>query len=63
MSARDAKNGFGRLLDNARSEPVMIEKHGRPVVVVNSVEEYDRLRPSLVAKREQTKSKRKANLR
>nr|WP_245423546.1 type II toxin-antitoxin system Phd/YefM family antitoxin [Rhizobium subbaraonis] len=44
MSARDAKNAFGLLLDTARAEPVAIEKHGRPVVVVLSVEEYERLR-------------------
>ncbi|MET0105766.1 MAG: type II toxin-antitoxin system Phd/YefM family antitoxin [Sedimenticola sp.] len=43
MSAKDAKNGFGRLVDTARAEPVMVEKHGRPVVVVISVEEYERL--------------------
>lgn len=44
MSAKDAKNGFGFLLDTARAEPVTIEKHGRAVVVVLSVEEYERLR-------------------
>jgi prevent-host-death family protein len=43
MSARDAKNSFGLLLDTARAEPVTIEKHGRPVVVVLAVEEYERL--------------------
>ncbi|QYZ64696.1 MAG: hypothetical protein OI74_12505 [Gammaproteobacteria bacterium (ex Lamellibrachia satsuma)] len=43
MSAKDAKNGFGRLLDTARAEPVTVEKHGRAVVVVMSVEEYERL--------------------
>lgn len=43
MSAKDAKNGFGRLLDTARAEPVTIKKHGRAVVVVMSVEEYLRL--------------------
>ena len=43
MSARDAKNGFGRLIDLARAEPVSIDKYGRPVVVVVSVEEYERL--------------------
>lgn len=43
MSAKDAKNGFGRLLDTARAEPVTIEKHGRAVVVVLSTEEYERL--------------------
>ena len=44
MSAKDAKNGFGFLLDTARAEPVTIEKHGRAVVVVLSIEEYERLR-------------------
>jgi prevent-host-death family protein len=43
MSARDAKNGFGRLIDLARAAPVSIDKYGRPVVVVLSVEEYERL--------------------
>ncbi|MET0049765.1 MAG: type II toxin-antitoxin system Phd/YefM family antitoxin [Candidatus Thiodiazotropha sp.] len=43
MSAREAKNGFGKLLDTARAEPVTIEKHGRAVVVVLSTEEYERL--------------------
>ena len=43
MSAKKAKNGFGLLLDTARAEPVVIEKHGRPVVVVLSVEKYERL--------------------
>ena len=42
-SATIAKNKFGLLLDNAMSEPVIIEKKGRPVVVVLSVSEYQRL--------------------
>jgi prevent-host-death family protein len=44
MSAKDAKNAFGMLIDNARAEPVAIEKHGRKVVVVIAVEEYERLK-------------------
>jgi prevent-host-death family protein len=44
ISAKDAKYGFGRLIDLARVEPVAVAKHGRPVVVVMAVEEYDRLR-------------------
>jgi prevent-host-death family protein len=43
MSARDAKNGFGLMIDTARAEPVLIEKHGRGVVVVMAIEEYERL--------------------
>ena len=44
MSAGKAKNAFGLLIDTARAEPVTIEKHGRPVAVVLSVEEYERLK-------------------
>jgi prevent-host-death family protein len=44
MSAKDAKNAFGMMIDLARAEPLAIEKHGRKVVVVVAVEEYDRLR-------------------
>ncbi|GER02271.1 hypothetical protein JCM17845_28940 [Iodidimonas gelatinilytica] len=40
MSAREAKNAFGLIIDTARAEPVRIEKRGRGVVVVVSVEEY-----------------------
>ncbi|MGH9068998.1 MAG: type II toxin-antitoxin system prevent-host-death family antitoxin [Acidimicrobiales bacterium] len=43
MSAREAKNAFGLMIDIARAEPVLIEKHGRGVVMVISVEEYERL--------------------
>ena len=43
LSAKDAKYNFGRLIDTARAEPVVIEKHGRPVVVVLAIEEYERL--------------------
>jgi prevent-host-death family protein len=44
MAAGKAKNGFGLLIDTARAEPVIIEKHGRAVAVVLSVEEYERLK-------------------
>ena len=43
MSAREAKHQFGLLIDTARAKPVVIEKHGRPVVVVVAVEEFERL--------------------
>lgn len=43
VSALDAKNRFGKLLDTAQREPVTIEKHGRPVAVVMSTAEYDEL--------------------
>ncbi|MCY3738357.1 MAG: type II toxin-antitoxin system Phd/YefM family antitoxin [Gemmatimonadaceae bacterium] len=41
ISAHEAKARFGRLLDTARMEPVTIEKHGRPVAVLVSKEEFD----------------------
>ena len=34
LSAKDAKYGFGQLIDHARAEPVAVAKHGRPIVVV-----------------------------
>jgi prevent-host-death family protein len=50
MSAREAKNAFGLMIDTARAEPVLIEKHGRGVVMVIAVEEYERLTVGLRAK-------------
>jgi prevent-host-death family protein len=44
LSAREAKYGFGRLIDLARAAPVAVAKHGRPVVVVVAVEEFERLK-------------------
>lgn len=44
VSAKNAKYGFGRLIDTARAEPVTVEKHGRAVVVVLAIEEYERLK-------------------
>ncbi|MFK5998950.1 MAG: type II toxin-antitoxin system Phd/YefM family antitoxin [Rhodobacterales bacterium] len=38
LSAREAKYNFGRMIDLARSEPPVVEKHDRPVVVVMAVE-------------------------
>lgn len=45
LSAKEAKYEFGRLIDLARAAPVAILKHGRPVVVVMSIEEFERLNP------------------
>ena len=44
MSAHDAKARFGQLLDMARDEPVVIEKHGKGVAVVLSKEEFESVR-------------------
>jgi prevent-host-death family protein len=44
QTAKDAKYRFGCLIDLARAEPVMIAKHGRPVVVVLTLEEFEQLK-------------------
>ena len=43
MASGEAKNRFGELLDAAQREPVTIEKHGRPVAVVVSAEDYEEM--------------------
>jgi prevent-host-death family protein len=59
LSARDAKNNFGRLIDMARAEPVTVEKHGRAVVVVLAVEEYERLAEAAAREREKAEKTKK----
>ena len=41
FTAKEAKNNFGRFLDQARRFPVAILKNGRRVAVAMSFEEYD----------------------
>jgi antitoxin Phd len=41
VSAAEAKQSFGRLLDDAQRDPVRIVRNGRPVAVVLSVAEYE----------------------
>ena len=47
IAAREAKNGFGRLLDTSQREPVVIEKNGRPVAVVVSMHAFEALQREL----------------
>jgi prevent-host-death family protein len=44
MSATEAKQNLGALLDSAQSEPVTIRRQNRDIAVVLSAREYDRLR-------------------
>ena len=44
VSAREAKNRFGHLLDAAQSAPVRVTKKGRAVGVMMSVQQYERRR-------------------
>ena len=41
VAAKEAKQAFGQLLDDAQREPVLIERNGRPVAVVLSVAKYE----------------------
>ena len=44
ISAIDAKNRFGQLLQAAQREPVTVTKQGRPAAVVLSIDDYERMR-------------------
>ena len=44
ITAKDAKNRFGQLLDAARRAPVRVTRNGRPVAIMLSVQHYERLR-------------------
>ena len=43
VAAKQAKQSFGQLLDDAQREPVRIERNGRPVAVVLSTADFARL--------------------
>ncbi len=43
LTATDAKNRFGELIDMAQAEPVRVQRQGRDVAVVLSPEEFRRL--------------------
>jgi prevent-host-death family protein len=60
MSAREAKNAFGLMIDTARAGPVLIEKHGRGVVVVVAMEEYERLTGRRMVNRRTTQNEKKS---
>jgi prevent-host-death family protein len=44
MTALDAKNRFGRLIELAQRAPVTVTRNGRPSVVVMSADAYERRR-------------------
>lgn len=47
ISATDAKNRFGEVLEMARKEPVHIQKNGRDAAVLVSPEEFQRLQQAV----------------
>ncbi len=44
IAAREARASFGELMDTVQREPVSIEKHGRPVAVILSAVEYEKIK-------------------
>jgi len=48
-TATEAKNNFGEVLESIRSEPAHVQKNGRDVAVILSVEEYRRLQAGAAA--------------
>lgn len=53
MTAREAKNHFGELLDNAQREPVIITKNNRPVGLMISIQDAtDSLLPEMIMDKE-----------
>ncbi len=42
ISATEAKNHLAGVMENALKEPVVIEKNGRPYVVMMSVAEFEK---------------------
>ena len=44
VTARDAKNQFGQLLESAQRGPVRVTRRGRPAGVLMSEDQYQRLR-------------------
>ena len=54
ISAREAKNRFGQLLDAAQAAPVRVTKKGRPVGVLMSMQQYERLRGAAWARLTET---------
>ena len=44
ISASEAKNRLGSYIEAALVEPILIERSGRPAVILLSVKEYERLK-------------------
>ena len=44
VTANEAKQSFGQVMETAQREPVIVRKHNRPAAVIISPQEYDRMR-------------------
>ena len=43
LTATEIRHKFGAVVEGLKTEPVLVEKSGRPVAVILSYEEYERL--------------------
>jgi prevent-host-death family protein len=49
VSATEAKNRLGAILDDAQREPIIIRRQDRDIAVVLSMADYERLRSGNIA--------------
>jgi prevent-host-death family protein len=56
ITATEAKNRFGFFCSQAKSEPVVVEKDGRPDTVLLSYEEFQALKAAGAQQRNQARS-------
>jgi prevent-host-death family protein len=61
IASTELKNKLGQVLDQARREPVLVQSHGRDVVVILDHAEFRRLR-QLAAAFQTSESERRAAL-
>jgi prevent-host-death family protein len=43
VTSTEAQNQFGKLIEDAKKEPVMVQKNGRDQVVIISAEDYEEI--------------------
>ncbi|MCP4427038.1 MAG: type II toxin-antitoxin system Phd/YefM family antitoxin [Chloroflexi bacterium] len=55
LPATEAKNRFGRVLREVSQTggPLIVERDGKPVAVILSIDEYERLQPQTILSAEQ----------
>ena len=48
ITAKEAKNNFGEMMNTAQREPVSIKRYGRAVAVIMSVKKYKQMKLDLL---------------
>jgi len=49
ITSTEAQNQFGKLIEDAQKEPVMVQKNGRDQVVIMSASEYEAIKVQVVS--------------